>query len=476
MKNSNFLFLLFIFLGIHHAKSQQNFTLYNMPSIPQSNLLNPALTPDCKWHLGIPALNSTYLHFTNSAFNFNKVFDALEPTNNDSSSTLNLNKLLDVFSPNNYIALKTEISWLNFGIKIKKKHYFQFSAQEKINLRLSLPKDLFRFIIDGNGGNNLGETFNFDFKVTALHYREFALGYAYNLTENITLGARLKYLQGNNIIDTKNALVTLKTNKNDFAYDVGAKLDIRASTPIGNPFAKDTSKNKTGPTFSDFFNTGNNGFGIDLGVQMKINEKLSVNASIIDLGFIHWQKNTFFAQSHDPNATYRFDGVHITSKDTSSDFGQYVSAVGDSLAKIFKIDNGTNKSFNSALFAEFFIGANYVLSKRFVAGGLIYGSFFNKKFYPGLTLNMNYKLGRALSLNFSNTIFNRGWLNPGLGVSVNAGAAQFYSVMDNFLFPVMVNSFRSFSWRFGMNLTFGRERLIPETPRTDPAQTDPGSL
>jgi hypothetical protein len=52
--------------------------------------------------------------------------------------------------------------------------------------------------------------------------------------------------------------------------------------------------------------------------------------------------------------------------------------------------------------------------------------------------------------------------------------------MDNVLFPFAISSLKTFSWRFGSNLTFGRERLKPKKSKPDgaekPADIDPNSI
>jgi hypothetical protein len=166
MKRYNLLAgLMFFVLAV---QAQQNFTLYPMRSIPQSHLLNPANTPDSKWHIGIPALNSTYLQYSNGGFNLNKFFSAVEPAGTD-TTVLNLNTLLDIMSKKNYISFKVEQSWLQGGFKFQ-NHYFHGSIIEKANVRISLPKDLFRFVIDGNGGaltrKNLVHAAGNEFQIT----------------------------------------------------------------------------------------------------------------------------------------------------------------------------------------------------------------------------------------------------------------------------------------------------------------------
>lgn len=457
------------------AQAQQNFTLYPMRSIPQSHLLNPAHIPDSKWHIGIPALNSTYFQYSNGGFNLNKFFSAVEPSGTD-TTVLNLNKLLDIMAKKNYIAFKVEQSWLQGGFKYG-NHYFHGSIIEKANVRISLPKDLFRFVIDGNGGSNLGQTFGLAPKAEAIHYREFALGYTYSLPGAIQVGGRVKLLKGFNVLQTKQMVADITTDPNDYAYNIKANIEINSASSFRQLLPTQGSDTID---FGDpnFFRSNNRGLGLDLGASWKIKDKLTVNASIIDMGFITWNQNTVSYVSSNPNAVFRYEGIKITSSDTQA-FESYFQKLGDTLLQVFAIDT-VRRTFRTALSTEFFIGGLYQINARSSAGALFYGDFYNKRFYPGLSLNYQYKVGRALSLNLTNTMYNRSWLNVGLGVSVNAGPWQVYSVMDNVLFPFAISSLRTFSWRFGSNLTFGRERLRPKKNKNSgeekPADIDPNSI
>lgn len=457
------------------AQAQQNFTLYPMRSIPQSHLLNPANTPDCKWHIGIPALNSTYLQYSNGGFNLNKFFSAVEPSGTD-TTVLNLNKLLDIMSKKNYIAFKVEQSWLQGGFKFQ-NHYFHGSIIEKANVRISLPKDLFRFVIDGNGGANLGQTFSLAPKAEAIHYREFALGYTYALPGAIQIGGRVKYLKGFNVLQTKSLVADITTDPTDYAYNIKANIEINSASSFRQLLPTNGSDTVN---FGDpnFFKSNNSGLGFDLGASWQIKDKLTLNASILDMGFITWNQNTVSYVSRNPNAVFRYDGIKISSGDTQA-FESYFQKLGDTLLQVFAVDT-VKRTFRTALSTEFFIGGQYQINKRSSAGALFYGDFYNKRFYPGLSLNYQYKVGKALSFNVTNTMYNRSLLNVGLGVSVNAGPWQVYSVMDNVLFPFAISSLKTFSWRFGSNLTFGRERLKPKKSKPDgaekPADIDPNSI
>lgn len=452
MKKFNLILLL---LFCAEVLAQQNFTLYPMQRIPQSNLLNPAQTPDCKWHLGIPGLNSNYFHYSNGGFNFNQILDATEPLNGD-TLTLNLNKVVGLLSEQNYIALKAEFSILSGGFKTG-NHYFHFSATEKAAFRISLPKDLFRFVIDGNGGANLGETFHFRFKTDAIHYREYAMGYAYNLEDKLSIGGRFKVLKGFNVLNTKTADINITTDKEDYSYLINANVELNTASTIGRIIQTDSGQQWADFDFNSHLrNSKNSGVAFDLGFQYQFNDKLSLSGSVIDMGYIHWNKNAVGLKSHDLSAEYKFDGIHVNGSDTSTDFGQYMEDVADTLKTLFKLDT-VEQEFGTPLSPEFFIGAQYSLNEKLTVGGLFYGDFYNRRFYPGLTVNLLWKASRAFNLNITNTFYNRGFLNPGIGGSLNLGPVQMYGVMDNFLLPFAFGSMKSFSIRAGMNLTFGRE-------------------
>ena len=96
----------------------------------------------------------------------------------------------------------------------------------------------------------------------------------------------------------------------------------------------------------------------------------------------------------------------------------------------------------------------------------------------------NYHLGNFLAATASYSIYNRSYSNLGLGVSITLGPFEIYALSDNVLEFGLFNPIKNFSpsndgtimvdtrnvrngqFRFGMNLTFGREKMKkdPEDP------------
>ncbi len=431
--------------------AQQNFSLYHMESLPQRSALNPALLPDCKWFMGFPGFNSLGLQATNSGFNLNAINNAIVVKPN--GNFLDLNAMLDVFSRQNYLSIKADQTWAHFGFRAK-KHFFSANVTDKAGFKFGYPKDLFRFIIDGNGGPNLGETFDFRFSADAYHYREFGLGYAYRLSDKITLGTRIKYLKGISRAELKEASLKVRTRPDDYAFEVSSNFELNVASSLGEIVTQDVN----GP----FLNAAgfvkgikNNGWGLDFGAEYAATDKLKLSAGLIDLGSINWTQNTASLVSANPAATFVYDGFKISSADTAINADVYFDKLADSLSGLFGLDT-LRRSFRSSLSTEMMLGASYALRKNLKLNALFYGDVYNRRLMGGLTLGLFWRPVKMFSLNINNTFYGRAWLNPGICMAFNAGAVQMYVASENFLAPFSPGSARGAAFRTGINLTFGR--------------------
>jgi hypothetical protein len=434
--------------------AQQNFNLYHLGKAPQRNLLNPAIHGESKAFFGVPALNSVYFHFSNSGFNLNNVFDALEPSGQGDSTAININKLTDVFSKQNFISMRLEQQWLYAGFSVG-KHRFTGHVSDKLAFRFAYPRDLFSFLIDGNGGDNLGRNFGFNFGLSARHYRETGIGYSYQWKDHITLGARVKFLRGLSIVEAAPLNLSITTRPEDYAWQLQSDIRIQTASSLFPLLPADSNAHYEFNAERLYRRNNNRGLGFDLGANVRLSEKLEVSASVIDLGFIRWKENTVTMASRNPNAIFTFNGVHVSSADTSNDVEQYFRNLGDSLLSTFRLDTTRGNAFTTALDGQFFLGGQYQLSERAKVNALVYGDFYNRRFYPGLTLGLYWKPFRFADVHITNTMYNRVWFNPGLGFSTRIGPVQGYFTSDNLFAPLLLSSSRGFSFRFGMNLVFG---------------------
>ena len=145
----NILLVLALALFVAPNTAGQTNSLYFLQNIPESNDLNPALKPNCKWYMGIPGINSVYLQehndITYSDFLFSQndtVFHALSSSGfyDEFRKTLEETSLFNV---------DISETILRFGFKIN-NGYFHFSNSIKASINYKLPKDLF-YTINGFG-------------------------------------------------------------------------------------------------------------------------------------------------------------------------------------------------------------------------------------------------------------------------------------------------------------------------------------
>ncbi len=438
--------------------AQSNMTLYNMEPIPQRLSVNPAFVPDCKWYFGMPALSSVDAHFASNSFRMSDFNNAIQ-TNSRGKYTLNLTALGESMNKGAFVHFGLNQEWFNFGFRLRKS-MFTASITEKIKTRIDFPTDLFKVALEGNGGGNLGQEFDFNFGFDMLHTREFAVGYSRSfIGDKLRIGSRVKYVRGLNVISTNKNDLIFSTDSNTFAYKVRADIEINASTPI-----LDSTLGITDPTVAILGSPKNGGVGIDIGVSFDLTNRISLTASVVDLGMVKWNDYTINVNSRNPGATLGYNGVDIRSYSGDSIKGETgFKGLADTLLSVFALDTSTN-SFTTSLLGEFYLGGNVRLNDRHNAGVLLYGSFYNRTLYPALTLSWNSKIRRIIALSGSYTISRDNFVNVGLGFSINLGPEQIYFVGDNLLGSV--GGYQNvMNLRFGWNHTIGRRRYEKRNKR-----------
>jgi outer membrane protein OmpA-like peptidoglycan-associated protein len=448
-KNTIKLFLIWVIGVLITAPlvAQQDLTLYNMEVVPQRMYANPAFFPSySKVNIGLPLISSDYITLSNSGFKYSD----LVRRRADDSLYIDYDNMLKKLGKNNYISSSVRIDLLSFGFAVK-KNYFSFNATEKVDVRFGYSKAFMTFLGKGNGAT-LGEAQDFNFSLNATHYREYGFGYSRKINDKLTVGGKVKYLYGMENISTQNADLTLTTDPNDFTVSAKTNLIIRSAgldTASLNGISKDPS--------AYLLKRKNNGMGIDLGGTYKLTEKISLSASMIDLGFIKWKNVNNSNTITKSNGSFQYRGVDLNDflgkNDTSSSSLQKVA---DTLQNNLHLDT-THATYTTRLATQIFLGGNYNFTEKANAGVLFYGQFFDKKIHPALALSFNQRLGRWLNYSVSYSMYNRSYNNIGLGLGLNLGPVQLYMVSDNVLGAIVPQNTKNLHLHFGINLTFGRK-------------------
>lgn len=464
----SFLFFLILTITKFNLQAQQDLTIYHMNSIPQSNYSNPSIIPQPRFHISmLPMLSSIYLNFGHTGFNARHIMS----TTPDDSVSFNLDKFIKSLAKYNHILFNTSIEIISFGFQIKKKHYFNLALNHKFNSRVTYAKDFIRFLYYGNGAY-LDERLEFSrMGFNMLHYNELMLGYAIKWNNKWTFGAHLKFLQGLSNIWFRRSDITLLTESDLFFITATSNIDVYASLPE-SVWEDDTTNNQGDFTAADYlFNFKNKGFALDLGATYILNDKITLSASIVDLGLIRFtgSGNRNF-KSTNTDASFTFEGIDITSflSDTTQ---EKLKMLIDSIVNIFKIDT-IIKNYSTTLNTHLYLAGVYKYTAKDYFNVLLRLHYYSRSIHPAFTLSYKRTIGHWFAVTASYTMINRKFFNIGAGFSINGGPLQFYLLTDNLISPLFYNKYywtqneeiksltlpsnlKYLNLHFGLNLVFG---------------------
>jgi hypothetical protein len=453
LKRISYLTGVFILLFTQSTlKAQQDLTLYNMASVPQRMYTNPSFRPsDSTIFIGLPMLSSEYFNFSNNGFKYSDLIQ-----HDGDSLMANVGNMLSKLAKVNYITFSYHTDLLSFGFPVK-KNYFSFNISENVDIRFGYTSDFMNFLWKGNGDpSTMGQPVNLAPSLNAMHYREYGLGWSRHITNKLTVGVKLKYLYGEEDVNTENTNASITTDPNDFALTAQANINVNTSGVI----------NSFGNNFdvSDYlFKKKNNGAAIDLGGTYKYNDKLSFSASITDLGFITWRTETTNYESNDPNASFTYNGIDLNQfiNNNSVQINNVIQNTLDSAKNIFKV-NTLNHSYTTMLTAQTYLSANYKLLDRTSVGALFYAQIVNGYFNPAGSLSLSQQVGRWLTASINYSAYDRSYTNIGFGLAIGSSPVQFYIADDNILGMFMPQNAKVIMLHFGMNIILLHKTPVPK--------------
>ena len=470
--------LVLLFIGVLSSnQAQQDLTLMNLTNIQQIQYVNPAFRPQARVNIGFPGLSSIYLNHYNTVFTPKDLFSV-----DGSTTTLRVDHLKKMWKKKNDISLSAKIDLLHFGFQFKKKNYISFNITENAFARVTLPGDLLRFPFTGNANFDELKDGTLDFSGLGIelnHYREYALGFQREWSDKLSVGAKIKYLYGMENVHTKKSNMTWKTDQE--TYDWTLKGEFAANTSGIYSFTDSIDGNNEieNEDYKAYaLKRKNRGLAFDLGATYDVNEKLTVGASVVDLGFIRWKNDNKNIVTN--KGEFVFAGVDFTDATLVADSVRQdtIDAIFENLQKdvedAFTATNNTD-AYTTSLLTRFYLSAGYKLyeAKKHSgkAGALVHGEFFRGRVRPSLTLSYTQTLGRMLQASLSYSMSNRDYRNLGVGMSLNFGSLQFYVVTDNIMASKLAKlktspsddgvvypySAKNVHVRTGINFTFGRK-------------------
>lgn len=457
--------LIISLFGTLSLKAQVSRSVFFLEQVPSSSVINPAFRPNCNFYINLPLISTFYIGFE-SPFSFDDLTNRWESGDSlyiDRETVLN--RLND---KNNYFSfeLYNEIGRAGFRVK---NHFFHFSVAKVFNTKFSFEKDLIKLVLYGNANPELfGKHLEFDDTgLNMTSYHEMALGYSYRINEVLTIGTRLKYLNGDFNIWTERADFTLHTS-DEPNYPITASSDIILHTSSTITSFNNMIRQIEGYKWFDF--SGNHGYAVDIGFDLMPSEKVKISASVVDLGKINWNENVKTFRSEYPGLKYTFEGFDFEDFISGGSFTDTLQIL-DTLTNHFHL--GTyHESYSSHLNPKLYLGSIWNLNKSNELGVLVRTDFAENHIQPSLTLNYTHKFGNFLALYANYSILNKNLANLGLGFVLKAGPVQLYLLNDMAYSLVVPGEARNYNVHFGVSFVFGKPHENTDLPAIDTNNQD----
>lgn len=443
--------ILCILFCVQNLSAQTEGTLYFMNSLAQVVEANPAIMPRYKTTIGLPAISSMGGVYTNNGFQLSQFISTT-----DAGSNLNLSEWTQGLAEKNYINVSAFADVFRVGLRITPKWYVMASSTVKQYTSTMIPKGLATILVDGTA-SAIGTYSNTSPQAESLTYVQTNFGAAYAVNDQLTLGGRIKYINGLANVTTENSSMVVEVDDN---YQISLTGDalIHTAGISSSPSGGYEITGKLGE---------NTGWGLDLGATYKFMEKLTVSASINDLGFITWRSNPKAFRLDPAKAQFVFSGFDINQM--MGDNADYLHQQLDSLKSKFEMTETSIDSYTTGLPAKYYLSGNYELIPNLSVGALFFGETFRDRFTAGMTAALNKNFGKWVSTSLTYTVSNNAYNNIGLGASFNLAPVQLYFIGDNLLMaPVALvsgqtltdyaNNSQLLTIRAGLNIVFGWDK------------------
>ena len=334
--------------------------------------------------------------------------------------------------------------------------------------RIGIPGDLIS-MKDGNWDIEANEPRDIDLSGLGLNttdYFQIAAGASTEIMDGLYLGATLKYLRGTSNLSSQRTELVLHTQGDTISLEAETDYQIRASFPVGvtvgqDGFVEDLNfSNSFSSVLNDFILNKNHGVAIDAGVIYRYTDRLTLSASIVDLGFIRWKSNV---SRFDANAAISFSGFDLRQYIDTQGSTDLFQAVVDSVLESFQFETG-DKPYFSMLTTKIYAGAQYEVNPKLSVSGLSRIEVFDRRPHLAVTFAGMYSPLPFIHGTLSYTLSNYKLDQLGFGIALGGQGAQVYFVTDHIPVRYVQDTSTGVLWpynarlvnfRFGVNLIFG---------------------
>lgn len=433
--------VLFVFV-VHQISAQSNVTLYQLSTVPQSKMLNPALDVGSKYYFSLPFLSGMNVGWSSSSFSTRAL--GVEGIGLRLGQGTSYGDLSQMVSGSGHIHAQFHTDLLHVGFKNSIGDW-SFAISEFFDANAQFGADLFGLLGDASANipfSNQAYDLS-DVNGRLLHYRSFSVAYAKSFSEKLRLGVRLKYLWGYSNIKVENDGLKANATGEENGYELEGQLAYwGAGIRRMAHFNEDV--------FAYLSNPGNQGWALDLGFEYQYSDRIQLRGSIVDLGWINWAND-------------------IQMGTIEGFLGNPVEVYEGRRSDLLEGNAEQGGAYQTKLPTRIYLSGQYTLNNQAKVGLVLHPAIEEGRTHWAAAISYSAWFKKYLSFSLNYNIYNRSWFNLGTGLSLNLGALQVYAISDNAL--SFISESKISHWHTGINYTFGRifdsPVKVSETPTTD---------
>lgn len=429
------------------AYAQQELLLHQQPGLWPANATNPAFFPEGKrFVIGLPSFGLDAGHSGDITYN-----DLLRKEG--SRTILDIGQAINKLEPQNKGYYDQRFETVSLGLRLPGNWFLQAGHAVRLTAALEYPRALAELLWYGNAPY-IGQTLEVGFAATTFDWNELNLGVSRRFGENLSLGARVKFLSGISALQTDDARrqVSVYTDpdiyqlrlQTDYAFHSSSLVTAIDTAGLGFDLALNELKNG----FS-----ANTGWAFDLGLQLRLGDRLTLSASALDIGGkITWSENANYFHS---NGAFVYDGVNIPGSDIingTTDSLDFTAAL-DTLNDVLQFAK-TAEAFSSTLPARYYAGATLKLTERWSVGAVVHHQSGERRSNTGVGVNAHWKPLSWLTAGVMYSVNNRSAANIGMSLVLSPGPVQLFILSDNALNALTPYGSAAVNFRFGGAVMF----------------------
>lgn len=434
-------------LALQTGLAQQELFLASQPEHTYASLANPALWPKAKrWFIGLPGLALDAGHSGSISFN-----DFIRKDGD--KRVLNMDALIEKLEAQNTIQFEQRTETFMLGFKANKHFGFTLHHAIRTNMNMQYPKEAMELLWQGNA-QFIGETVVIDPKLRTSGFNEFGLNAQWQ-TESWSVGARMKYFSGIGLVETERFKATVFTDPDIYQLTLGSDISLVSAGGIEKI---DTTATGFDVEIVNFDRSkllsANSGIGFDLGASLKLNEKLRISASLIDIGAaIKWKEDV---KRFESKGNYAYNGVFFDGNTFLNDDGQVdIDAQLDTLREVFQFTT-SSATLTQKLPWRLYAAAQYKATDKLDIGlvaSTTQKPVIGEQAY-GLGASVAYQAWKWLRVGTQVSTTHRNAVQVGALATVKLGPAQLYLVSDDVASAFTPKARPTVQLRYGFALVF----------------------